>query len=204
MCQAFEQWTFLKKGIPRVTTFFRVVLGGHLTFLLPSINVKNSNHREPSSYLLSSRAILHHLFSRAMHRKWLLDLQKNVRTTREILSLFSVFSKIVLLFLTLSLSRLTRLTCAVAETGHSRLGVLSRELLISTVALAALAEKRNFAKRKDFELRHATFLSQIRRYRNSTTCDATHCIPELRYTLRTRRIFNLKNQDNFQIILFSI
>ena len=98
MCQAFEQWTFLKKGIPRVTTFFRVVLGGHLTFLLPSINVKNSNHREPSSYLLSSRAILRHLFSRAMHRKWLLDLQKNVRTTREILSLFFCFSKIVLDF----------------------------------------------------------------------------------------------------------
>ena len=81
-----------------MTTFFRVVLGGHLTFLLPSINVKNSNHREPSSYLLSSRAILRHLFSRAMHRKWLLDLQKNVRTTREILSLFFCFSKIVLDF----------------------------------------------------------------------------------------------------------
>ena len=161
MCQAFEQWTFLKKGIPRVTTFFRVVLGGHLTFLLPSINVKNSNHREPSSYLLSSRAILRHLFSRAMHRKWLLDLQKNVRTTREILSLVSVFRKlfwILLLFLTLSLSRLTRLTCSVAETGHCGLEVLSRELLISTVALG---QERNFAKRKDFGNSHATLPSQI-------------------------------------------
>ena len=59
-----------------------------------------------------------------------------------------------------------QLTCAVAETGHSRLGVLSRELLISTVALG---QERNFAKRKDLEVSHATLLLQIRRNRNSAT-----------------------------------